>query len=190
MTAPKDFTELIKRNFPNDERLGFFVKPNIPSGKQGRVLNDFTRLSPGDLVACHTWGNMLGGGSIAFTGTQCFYEKAFFTYEDLKGAEARERLVDVEVNQTGSMIRHTLKCENEEAAKIMARVLDTLATQPKADDIVAPADYSKFSASSLSWLELRDEVMRTIDMLYERFQNGKLSLLEYEEKKADLLSRL
>jgi hypothetical protein len=39
-------------------------------------------------------------------------------------------------------------------------------------------------------LLLRDEVMRTIDMLHERFQDGKLSLIQYEEKKTELLARL
>ena len=42
----------------------------------------------------------------------------------------------------------------------------------------------------MDWLLLRDEVMRTIDQLYERFQDGKLSLLEYENKKEQLLARL
>lgn len=186
-----DFTELLQRNFPNDERLGFFVKPSIPSSKQGRILNDFTRLSPGELVACHIYGNMLGGGSIAFTGKSCYYEKAFFNYEDIRGANARDRYVDVDVNQSGASVRHSLKCENEEAAKILARVVDTISAQPKADDLVQSiADYSKFSKESVQWLEIRDEVMKTIDLLYDRFQNGKLSLLEYEEKKADLLARL
>jgi hypothetical protein len=187
----QDYSQIIQRNFPNDERLGFYVKPNIPSGKQGKILNDFTRLSPGDLIACHIFGGMLGGGSIAFTAKACYYEKAFFNYEDCKGANARDRFVDVDVNQSGAAVRHTLKCENDEAAKILARVIDTIAAQPKADDLVQPApDYSKYSKESIQWLELRDEVMRTIDLLYDRFQNGKLSLLEFEEKKADLLGRL
>ncbi|MDX2062562.1 MAG: hypothetical protein SFY70_05840 [Bacteroidia bacterium] len=185
------FTEVIKRNFPSDERLGFYVQPNIPSGITGRVLNTYTRINIPDVVAVHAYGTMLDKDYIVLTDTQLHHEKGSVNLEDLKGATARDRYVDVDVNTSGNTHRLSLKTKDADAAKVLARTLDTLSFQPKADDLMPEkADYSQYSASSLSWLELRDEVMRTIDLLHERFQNGKLSLLEYEEKKADLLSRL
>jgi hypothetical protein len=185
------FSEILKRNFPSDDRMGFYVLPNIPSGIKGRVLNEFTRLNIPDVVACHVFGNMVDKDYIVFTDTQCHYEKSFFGLEDIKAANVRERFVDIDVNQGGASTRHSLKTHSEEAAKLLARVLDTIAYQPKADDLMPEKpDYSKYDATSLSWLELRDEVMRTIDMLHERFQAGKLSLMEYEDKKTDLLARL
>lgn len=189
----KAFDEILKRNFPNDDRMGFYVLPNIPSGKKGIVLNAFTSMAPADLVACHIHGNMLSREVIALTKDTCYYEKSKFLLEDIKSAQGRDRYVDVDVNQGGAITRHTLKADDEEAAKLLARVLDTVAFAPKADELMPEErDYEKegFNMSSVDWLELRDEVMKTVDMLHARFQAGKLSLLEYESKKTDLLSRL
>lgn len=187
----KSFTEIIQRNFPADEKMGFFVKPNIPANQLGRVLNEFTRISPADVVACAVFGSMFDKEIMALTATHLYYEGGSFLIEDIRGCTTRENLVDVEVNVGGNTSRHVLKTVNADAAKVLGRALDTLGLQPKADDLMPEKpDYSKFSASSLSWLELRDEVMRTIDLLYERFQSGKINLLEFEEKKADLLGRL
>jgi hypothetical protein len=185
----KDLADVILRTFPNDERMGFFVKPNLPSTKLGKVLNAYTRLQPGDILAFHLTGGLLSTDSVALTATAVHYDKGFFTYEDLKGANAQGKNVVVQVNQNASLVNHTLKADTAEAATILARVLDTLAGQEKAPDL-EPASYVGFSKEAVQWLEIRDEVMRTIDLLHERFQSGKLSLLEYEEKKTDLLSRL
>lgn len=185
------YTEVIKRNFPSDESMKFYVQPDIPSGITGRVLNDFTKLNIPDVVAVHAYGTLLDKDYIVLTDTQLFYEKSHFDLVNMKGANERDRFVDVDVNVNGNITRHTLKTKSPEAAKVLARVLDTLSFQDKASDLMPEdKDYSQYSQTSLDWLELRDEVMRTIDLLHERFQNGKLSLLEYEEKKADLLSRL
>lgn len=188
--ASTNLATVLLRNFPNDERLGFFVKPNMPAAKLGKVLNEYTRLQPGDVLAFHLVGGLLSSDAIAFTATSVHHEKAYFNYEDLRGATASGKNVTAEVNQNGQSTPHVLKTASAEAATILARVLDTLAIAPKADDLVAPRDYSAFAKEAVQWLEIRDEVMRTIDLLHERFQAGKLSLLEYEEKKADLLSRL
>lgn len=186
----QDLSAALIRNFPNDERLGFFVKPNLPATKLGKVLNAFTRLQPGDVLAFHLVGGLLSTDAIAFTGTSVYHEKAFFNYEDLRGASASGKTISVEVNQNGQVVPHVLKTASAEAATILARVLDTLAAAPKAADVTMARDYSGYDKAAVPWLEIRDEVMRTIDLLHERFQAGKLSLLEYEEKKADLLSRL
>lgn len=188
---PASYTEIIKRNFPSDDTHGFYVQPNIPSGITGRVLNEFTKLNIPDVVAVHAFGNVLDKDYIVLTDTQLFYEKTSFNLEEMKGASVRDRFVDVDVNLNGNLTRHSLKTKSPEAAQVLARVIDTLSFQDTASDLMPEEkDYSKFSQTSLDWLELRDEVMRTIDLLYERFQNGKLSLIEFEEKKADLLSRL
>ena len=192
--APRSFTELIQRLFTTDERLGLYARPNIPSGKLGRALNDHTAVSPADVLACHVFGGgaFSAGGSIVLTATTCHYGKASFLLEDLHGATAEEKEILVDANRAGAATRHTLRCGSEEAARALARALDTLAHPPAAPGagLAEKPDYSAFSKTSLDWLELRDEVLRTIDLLHNRFQDGKLSLLEYEEKKADLLSRL
>lgn len=187
--ATQNLAALLLRTFPNDERLGFYVKPNMPASKLGKVLNAYTRLQPGDVLAFHLVGGLLSSDAIAFTASSVHHEKAFFNYEDLRSASASGKTVSAEVNQNGQIVPHLLKTASDEAASILARVLDTLAVAPKADDL-APKSYTGFSKEAVQWLEIRDEVMRTIDLLHERFQSGKLSLLEYEEKKTDLLARL
>lgn len=190
---PQEYKAIIERQFPNDERLGFFVKPNLPTSILGRVLNDHTKLGPGDVLAIHrAGGGMLGGGgTIALTATHVYYDKGFFLLEDIRSAETHGKTVTVDVNQNGASVPHTLKADSEEAAPILARTLDTLGLQSKTQDIPV-TDYAAqgFDKAAVQWLTIRDEVMRTLDMLHDRFQAGKLNLLEYEETKAELLGRL
>lgn len=190
---PQSYQDVILRQFPNDERLGFFVKPQLPTNILGRVLNDHTKLGPGEVLAIHrAGGSMLGGGgTIVLTATHLYYDKGYFLLEDLKSAQASGKTISADVNQNGALVPHTLKADSDEAARILARTLDTLGTQPKASD-VPTTDYAAqgFSAAAIPWLELRDEVLRTVDLLHARFQAGKLGLLEYEETKAALLRRL
>ena len=75
-------------------------------------------------------------------------------------------------------------------AKTLQRIFEGLSrTDPKAEKIVKQT-YEGYSNTELDWLNLRDEIMRTFDMLYDRYNDGKLTLLEYENKKEQLLSRL
>ena len=94
-------------------------------------------------------------------------------------------------------VKHLLSAADlsrEQATAILAKMLDDLAywdpEKEKAEAVAPEQAYAQFEGSALDWLLLRDEVMRTIDMLHERFQDGKLSLLQYEEKKTELLARL
>lgn len=196
LPAVQNLVDVILRKFPNDPLLGLYAKPNIPPGKLGSALSAYTRLNPNDVIALHTYGNVFSGGSIAFTATEMHHPKGFVKYEDLRGATPNGKEIHIHVNQGGMTNSYILKTENERAAALLQNVLDAIITQPKADDLAAEAealrDYEAegFQHTEISWLKLRDEVMRTIDLLHERFQDGKLSLTEYENKRADLLARL
>ncbi|MCS7074533.1 MAG: hypothetical protein NZ108_08710, partial [Bacteroidia bacterium] len=109
----KSFKDIISRKFPNDSRLGFYVKPNLPATKVGRALNDYTRIKgPGDVLGFFEYGNLFSGGTIVVTDTECFYSKGSFALEDVKGAVAKENTVEVGVNQSGNLTTHILKAGN------------------------------------------------------------------------------
>lgn len=188
----KDYTQALLRRFPSDERLGFFVKPQLPAKKLGKLLGDYTKInSPGDVVAFYQYSGYFSGFSALFTAYLCHYSKGFFNLEDVKSVEVQKETICVFVNQGGGTTRHDIKTENENAAKLLARVFEEIAYTPKADELIETVrNYEGFSKEAINWLELRDEVMQTIDTLYQKFNDGKLTLLEYEEKKSDLLSRL
>lgn len=188
----KDYTQAILRKFPNDTRLGFYLKPNFPAKTLGKVLVSFTKItSPGDVLAFYHYSGFISSISVLFTAYECHYAKGFFPLEDVKGAELQKETVFVFVNQSGVTTQHEIKVNDENVAKLLQRLFDEITSVPKGETIIeAIRDYSHFSPEAVNWLELRDEVMRTIDLLYEKFNDGKLTLLEYEEKKAELLNRL
>jgi hypothetical protein len=187
-----DFSTIIQKKFPYNEKLGFYVKPNLPAKILGRALNTYTKIgSPADVVAFYHFSNMLSSGNLALTGTHLFAPKNSFLLEDIKGAQANKNNVEMMINQNGNTIRYILGVQNEEAAQILAKFLEDLAYTPRAEEMIASvSSYEEFELKELNWLLLRDEIMKTIDMLYDRFNEGKITLLEYEEKKQDLLSRL
>jgi hypothetical protein len=189
----RDYSETLLRKFPTDASKGFFVKPNIPSGKLGKALSAFMRLNPSDVLAVHEYGNMFSGGVIAFSATQLHHSKGFIPLEDLQGAHARQEFVDVTVNQGGGSSTVAIKTDGPEAARLLVNVLDGIIFQPKADEIVEQVrDYAAegFDPQQVNWLQLRDEILKTIDLLHQRFQDGKISLMEFEDKKMELLGRL
>jgi hypothetical protein len=187
-----DFSAIIQKKFPYNEKLGFYVKPNLPAKILGRALNTYTKISsPADVVAFYYFSNMFSSGNVALTGTHLFAPKNSFLLEDIKGAQANKNNVEIMLNQNGNTVRYVLSVQNEEAAQILAKFLEDIAYTPRGEQIVSAVNsYEVFEAKELNWLLLRDEVMKTIDMLYDRFNEGKITLLEYEEKKQELLSRL
>ncbi|MBX3102116.1 MAG: hypothetical protein KF690_06390 [Bacteroidetes bacterium] len=188
------FEDIILRRFPHNEAKGFFRKPDIPNGPKARVLNDYTRVNPNDVLAFYRYGSLLGSSSsLLFTPTHLWHPKGSIALADLKGASVQEKTLAIAFNAGGAMGAQPFKCDTAEDAAQLAGFLENLAMAPKAEDLVqqaAPKSYEGYSPEAVQWLEIRDEVMRTIDLLSERFQDGRLNLLEYEEKKADLLSRL
>lgn len=185
------YRELIQSKFTADERNGLYVYPNLPAKKLGKVLVADPRIKqPGDVVAVHMDEGFFGASVVIFTDTDLFYPGGFFSLSEIKAAEADGKTIKVAVNHLGALSDHHFKVGSEEAAHIFKRVLnDIMRFDPNEAAQEAP-DYSKFEGQALDWLLLRDEVMRTIDMLQEKFMDGKLSLLEYEEKKEELLARL
>lgn len=189
----KDFTDILQRKFPTDGSKGFYVKPKMSATKLGKALMNYTQISsPADVVAFHEYGNFFSGGTIVFTGTKCFFSDGSFPLEDLRATRVREKFVDVEVNQGGKTSTMTLKTDGEQEAKLLSNVLDAIIYAPKAEDLLEEErNYEEeFDETEVNWLKLRDEVMRTIDMLHQRFQDGKITLVEFENTKTDLLSRL
>ncbi len=49
----KDFTDVILRKFPYDEKLEFYVKPNTPAGKLNRALASNSKIQPAEIIAFH-----------------------------------------------------------------------------------------------------------------------------------------
>lgn len=189
----KDFSEIILRKFPYDEKLQFYVKPNIPASKLSKVLASNSKIQAAEVLAFHLYGGLFSSGAVVFTPTLCFFEGGTLKLEDVKGVVKDDKFINVYVNQGGKISTSRIKCQNAKAATLLENVFNAIIDAPKADDItsiIQKKDYSQYSKEAINWLELRDEIMATIDMLYQRFMDGKISLIEYEEKKNDLLSRL
>ncbi len=191
-TSPKNYRDFIVSRFPFDDKLGFYVKPNLPASAVGKALNLFTGIkNPSDVLAVYLFDKLLGSGGVAFTETTAHYNKATFVLEDVRSALAEDKNVHVDVNRGGALSRHTFRVEKPEAAATLARFFEALSAVPKVQELpLSAGDYSSYSHDARLWLELRDEIIKTIDMLYDRFNAGKISFLEFEDKKADLLRRL
>ncbi len=186
-----DFIETLKRKFPVDENLGFYLTPNFPATKLGKVLMSFTKISgPTDVIAFYLHSGLFSSNVVLFTKDMCYFESNSFRLEDIAGTEIQDKNVKVAVNQGGSSVTNLIKTHHADAAKLLERVLSGISSTPKVDEFMPKTDYSIYSKESVNWLEIRDEVMKTIDMLNEKFMDGKISLLEFEDKKLDLLSRL
>jgi hypothetical protein len=189
----KEFTDILLRKFPYDEKLGFYVKPNMPASKLSRALASNSKIQAAEVIAFHLYGGIFSSGAVVFTPTLCYFEGGVIRLEDLKAAKKMENFIQIEVNQGGRYTSNKIKCLNTEAAALLENVLNAIIDAPRLDDIpilVEKKDYSQYSKEAINWLELRDEIMATIDMLHQRFMDGKISLIEYEEKKTELLSRL
>lgn len=185
------YAQLIKDKFPQDERAGLYKAPHLPAVKLGKVLRKDTRIaSPTDVLALHIHDGIFGSSTVILTADTCYYDKGSFLLEDVKEFQAKGDDCTVFVNQKTQLIPHTFSVKNEQVAQTLQRIFQDIAyLDPKADKMVQNA-YEGFSTTELDWLNMRDEVMRTIDMLYARYNDGKLNMLEYEEKKAELLARL
>ena len=188
----KQFADIIQRKFPSDNRLGFYLRPNLPAQKIGMALMNFTKISsPSDVLAVLEYGSFLSKKFLILTATECHYDKGSFKLEDLKSAILnQEEIIQVSINQGGNVVTHIISLGNNQVANLLLNTLEEIADAPKDAPVELKTDYTKFSKEAVQWLEIRDEVMKTIDMLNQKFQDGKLSLLEFEEKKSDLLSRL
>lgn len=185
------YADLIKSKLNNDEDKKIFVKPNIPAVKLGKALMNDTRIeSPADVVACHFVGGFLSSDVVILTDTKLFFDDGMCLLEELKGAQADGKKIKVSVNHLGSLSDFEFKTNSDESAALLVKVLDDIIYFDAEEAGRPEKTYEGFDGAELDWLKLRDEVMKTIDMLQEKFNDGKLSLLEWEEKKAELLSRL
>lgn len=188
------YRDFIKRKFPHNEDQGMYLSPRLPATKLGKILMRETRVKqPSDVVAMYLDTSFFGDTYLLLTDTKCYYDGGTFDLETLRSCKADGKNIEFTVSGVGSSYGQRMKLGDEQAAAAIAKVLDDLAYWDKADEEATapdPEKYQQFEGQALDWLLLRDEVMRTVDMLYERFQDGKLSLLEYESKKAQLLARL
>ncbi|MEL6589860.1 MAG: hypothetical protein AAFQ68_07270, partial [Bacteroidota bacterium] len=178
---------------PQDEKNGLFVSPQLPAVKLGKLLLSEKRIaSPNDVVALHLFSSFLSSGHVILTNKRCFYPGGMFELEDIKEVQSKGSTLVVFANQQTQMIPHELKVKSDQVGKTIKRVLESLSRHdPKTEAAIKKTEkYAEYSTTELDWLNLRDEIMRTIDMLYERYNDGKLSMLEYESKKDDLLNRL
>ena len=192
MGNAKNYRDFVLSRFPFDDKLGFYVKPNLPASVVGKALNLFSGIkNPSDVQAVYLFDKLFGSGGVAFTETSAHYNKATFILEDVRSGLAEDKTVHVDVNRGGALSRHSFRVEKPEAAATLARFFEALSAVPKTQEIPLPADdYSAYSHDARLWLELRDEILKTIDLLHDRFNAGKISFLEFEDKKADLLRRL
>jgi len=191
----QDFTDTLTRKWPHDPDKGFYAQPNLPAVRAGKAMMKYTGIaSAGDIVGLHEYGGLFGGGTLAATGTHLYHPDGKLAWEDLQRATHERDKVQLSVNQTGKPATLTLKTDSLNAARLLVNALDAVIYAPKADDLLEEErqydHLADLSQAEIDWLKLRDEIMRTIDQLHQRFQDGKLSLLEYDEKKQELLSRL
>ena len=186
------YADLLKEKFPQDEENGLFRAPKLPAVKLGKLLRKDTRIaSPNDVLALHLYSGMFSSGAIIFTKDRCFYDDGSFMLEDVKEIQNKGSKLVVFANQQTQMVPHEFSTKNDQVAKTIERILESIRRfDPKAEKMMEKTSYEGYSNTELDWLNLRDEIMRTIDMLYDRYNDGKLSMIEYEEKKDELLSRL
>lgn len=186
-------TNTIRENFPQDEANGLYAAPHLPGAKLGKILARDRRISsPSDVVALHLDEGFLSSHAVVLTAEKCFYNGGEFALADVRDCSAQGAACVVQVNRLGNAETHTVEVKNDAVAAVFKKVLNAVArqrTQAENTAITLPT-YEGYDAAAIQWLTLRDEVMKTIDLLFDKFNDGKLSLLEYEEKKADLLSRL
>jgi len=185
------YADLIKEKFPQDEKNGLFRFPKLPAIKLGKLLIKDKRISsPNDVLAMHQFSGFLGDGYLLITADKVYYKGGAFLLEDIKEVQIKGSKMTVFANQQTQFVPHTLSVKNDQVAQTIGRIFESLGNRdPKAEELVSQT-YENYSTTELDWLNLRDEIMRTIDMLYDRYNDGKLSLVEYEDKKDELLSRL
>ncbi len=185
------YRDFLKEKFPHDESVGMYKAPKLPAVKLGKALMKDTRISsPNDVVAMHLDEGTFSSRMVVFTDDHCYYDDGAFLLEDVKEVEEDGRKLTITTNQKGQYLTHELKVKNEQVAHNFKKIFEGLMYYDPATQAIVEKTYEGFSTTELDWLNLRDEVMRTIDMLYERYNEGKISMLDYEEKKTELLSRL
>lgn len=188
----RSYRALLLRKFPENPILGFYRYPKLPSSLVGRLLGRYPHItSPAEVVAFYHYEKLFGGYEVLFTDTHFYDATAYFPLEDVRGAVPRGTQLIIELNQLGRSIQHRMELGQSTAAEIMQKVFELVIHAPK-DDLLEGARqlYAGLDPASIQWLALRDEVLRTIDLLYERYQEGKLSLIEYETLREDLLRHL
>ncbi|MEM6262691.1 MAG: hypothetical protein AAGI38_09310 [Bacteroidota bacterium] len=185
------YAAYLQQHFPLDERAGLYAAPNLPAVKLGKLLMKDTRIgSPNDVLAIHLNEGLFSSEAILFTEDRCYHDKGEFLLEDVKEVQQDEDKLTVFVNQKGQFVPHRMDTKSDQVATTLKKVLDGLAAfDPYAEQLIEKT-YEGFATNELDWLNLRDQVLYTIDQLYIRYNDGKLSLLEYEDKKAELLGRL
>ena len=185
------YAEIIKEKFPQDEKNGLYRVPQLPAVKLGKLLVKDTRISsPNDVLAMHEFSTMFSSGTLILTKDRCFYPDGFFELEDIKEVQIDGSKLTVFANQQTQFIPHKLSVKNEQVAKTLHRIFEQIAHKDLKSEVLVTNTYEGYSNTELDWLNLRDEIMKTIDMLYDRYNDGKLNLIEYEEKKEELLGRL
>ncbi|MFM2375364.1 MAG: hypothetical protein RLZZ165_461 [Bacteroidota bacterium] len=188
------YRDFIKRKFPQNEDLGIYVAPHLPATQLGKILMKETRVKrPSDVVAMYLEKGFWSSNYLILTDTQCFFPGGTFDLESLRDCKSEGKSIILMISGIGATFNQPVNLGNDKAATAVAKLMSDLAYWDRTEEEETahdPEKYKAFEGQALDWLLLRDEVMRTVDMLYERFQDGKLSMLEYEDKKADLLSRL
>jgi len=189
------YRDFIQRKFAHNESQGLFVAPNLPGSKLGRILAKETRIAqPGDVVALYLDSGFFGTTYFILTGDKAFFQDGQVPLENIRSAEADGKHLNIYTGTNTGATKTNVKIGDADVAKSIAKILDDLAFHDpvKIADMIGQGkdQYSQFEGKALDWVLLRDEVMKTIDLLHEKFQDGKLSLLEYENKKSELLARL
>lgn len=188
----RSYRVLLLRKFPENPTLGFYRHPKLPSSLLGRTLVRFLHVtSPADVVAFYYQEKLFKSFEVLFTDTHVYDKKAYYPLEDIRGVRRSADTLTLEIAQLGKTILHTLPLATPLAAELMEKVFELIIRAPKEDAIEKVIQMrAGLNIASVQWLELRDEVLRTIDLLHEKYQEGKLSLLEYEMLREDLLRRL
>ncbi len=189
----KRLEKYILTRFPNNPGEGFYVRPNLPAKKLGRVLMDYTRIkSPAEVKAFYYHGTFFGSYHLVITGKTCYAPKTEFLLEDVVAGENQEKYTIVSINQGGNFSEIRIKTDSEKHAKVLARFFDGITSIPKTEKIVAEIKEKseQLNRSEIEWIKLKDEILKTIDALYELYQAGKISSTEYAFAKEELLGRL
>jgi len=187
-----NYLEIIERRFPHLPGDGFYLKPHLPATQLGRVLASNSRIgSPSDVVAFYRYGGLFSGGSVVLTEEQVFFDGGSVRLEDVRGGSTNDKTAVLSINKGGALDSVNIKTNSADDAKRIAAVFDAIAYAPKTDVLIEKLDsYDAFSPEAINWLKLRDEVLKTVESLNQMFQDGKITLIEFEETRSRLLERL
>jgi hypothetical protein len=113
-------------------------------------------------------------------------------FSEIKEAVSQGKKVLLYVNRGGSEVQVAFETSNEKDAKALARFFEAIAQIPKTQPLLQQVEAmeKELNRDEIRWIQLKDHILQTIEVLHTLYQTGRISLIEYEETRQRLLERL